>query len=455
MGQYVEDQAWLPNPAGMAHKQYRAYAPDMLGGWSPQLGDEALDAVTSAHAALVRIGVLETTALGGTVAAWMIARDESLRSSLIEGVHGSRDGLAWAQYMERVQQPVSDQNEALTLGAVKQIRAAVDLGGRIRDGNPCTVDDLRELHNVLFENTRDRSIGGLIRKEPIWIGPAHSRIEDATFVAPPPTMLPPLVDDLVAYINSAHHPVALQAAIMHAQFETIHPFEDGNGRTGRALIHTVLVARGLLTGPLPISAALEHNRSDYYAALSEIRVVCEPDDSAVRTRGFQRWLSVFRDACIEAERQTMLASSAAEGLAAKWQAHARFRSDSTAAKLLRALPSMPVFDVSMVVEQLGVTPKSARSAIRALIQVQIVQPTGGNRNTRYTVPELTERLRGSGPEGGPVSAAAHAAMIRHIVKVKPQRPVTSGISCNFRGPRSNKSCLLPKGHLGQHRYQLS
>ncbi|TRY20334.1 Fic family protein, partial [Geobacillus sp. LEMMJ02] len=131
------------------------------------------------------------------------------------------------------------------------------------------------VHETLFENTQQSEMGGLLRSEPIWIGRAGCRIDEASFVAPPPLAVPDLLGDLVDYLNTTRHLAAMQAAVAHAQFETIHPFEDGNGRTGRALIHTVLNARGVASGAVPISAALNSDRQRYYRSLNATHVACE------------------------------------------------------------------------------------------------------------------------------------------------------------------------------------
>ena len=155
------------------------------------------------------------------------------------------------------------------------------------------------------------------------------------------------MDDLAGYLNTSDHPAVLRAAIVHAQFETIHPFEDGNGRTGRALIHTVLNAAGLARGALPISTALSRDRDGYYDALNATRVVCGHDEAPARSAALHWWLVTFSNACEEAQRQAASVVRTVEGMAARWRAAAVFRSGSAAAALLETLPSMPVLDAEM------------------------------------------------------------------------------------------------------------
>ena len=442
MGNYVEAEGWLASPTGYGRRGYRAYVPHPLSGWSPTLDTESVNAVTAAHSALAKIAALPETHLGTALAHWVMARDESIRSSVMEGVTATGEGLAWARYADQAGQPVSDENDALTLGAAKQVMAAVALGERMRSGDACTLNDISNIHRALFEGTRDRVIGGELRDEPIWIGPPGCLIDEASFVPPPSAEVPALMEDLVSYLNSDAHPAALQAAIAHAQFETIHPFDDGNGRTGRALIHTVLNARALASGTVPISTALGSDLTGYHAALDATRLVCGPDDSASRSSGIRQWLRLFSHACEEAERQAAALVRSVEAMASMWRAKAAFRSDSAASRLLAVLPSMPVLDADMVAARLGVTKKAARSALNALTLAQVVEPTGGRRNRRFAVPGLVHTVRGMGPDGG----------LPHRQGIPPAADPPRA-TCGHFGPRSKKNCVLPQGHLGQHRYK--
>lgn len=127
---------------GFGRRQYRAYVPHLLEGWEPALTAEDVDAVTVADRALVAAGTLPRSELAGGLARWMLARDESIRSSVIEGVAATASGLAWAEYQDQAGKPVSDENDALTLGASQQIAAAVELGQRMRSGYRASLDDL-------------------------------------------------------------------------------------------------------------------------------------------------------------------------------------------------------------------------------------------------------------------------------------------------------------------------
>ena len=453
MGRYVTALDWMAIPTGHGRREYQAYVPHPLQDWAPLLDASAVLTVNEATQSIATISAAHDEFPHAALVDWVLARDESIRSSLIEGVSSTADALAWADYMQQAGQPISDENDSLTLGAVKQVREAVELGEQMLSGRACTVEDICSVHRSLFEDTRDHAIGGVLRDGPMWVGPAGCLVDDASYVAPPPENVAELMDDLVAYLNSTEHPAVIQAAVAHSQIETIHPFNDGNGRTGRALIHTLLNARGVARGALPISTALVENTYRYYEALNATRVVCDLDDSQIRSAGLARWLSLFCDACREAERSSKVAAGLAAEMIAGWEAHTSFRSDSGAAALLKALPSMPVFDTEMVARRLGVAGNVARSAIASLERAQIVQPAVGRRNRRYTVPDIIGLLRVMRPDSGlPPSATTR---VRAALRVSPLISESAEIRCGHRGVRSKKTCVLGRGHGGQHRYRKS
>ena len=451
MGRYVDAVGWMASRTGFGHRTYRAFVPHPLRGWEPNLSAGSANAITVADRALASVADLPLTALGSSLADWMMARDESIRSSVMEGVDATEPGLEWARYMDHAGRPVSDENDALTLGAAKQVEAAAELGQKMRAGSAVSLEDVLDVHRRLFAGTRDRDIGGVLRDEPTWIGPPGCLVDEASFVPPPAEQVPELMGDLVAYLNTAGHPPVLQAAVLHAQFETIHPFEDGNGRTGRALIHTVFNAAGLTRSAVPISTALSRDPSRYHDALNATRLVCEADDTSARSAAMHDWLGTFGDACEQASRQAATVARTVESMVAGWHKAARFRRDSAAAALLDALPSMPVLDAQMISQRLDITERSARNALSSLEDAGIVRAVGGRRNRRYTVPEIVGMLRSMSPDGGlPI---ARDTAVRPPAPSPPIRhdPADS-TECDEIGPRSKKQCRLPRGHSGQHRY---
>ena len=307
MGRTVKDKAWLPSRKGISYQKYQGYLPDCLEGWTPALSEQCAHALSQAEQAVSHFSKTEHDDDTSRTPTKDRLRHEAIFSSIIEGVRIGVADLVEAERRDSAGQPPRTQDEALTVGCMKQNEAAIVLGKQIRQGEPCNVEDLLRLHDVLFNKTRDRAIGGKLRNHPVWVGPPGAGIGAASFVGPPPDYLRNLLEDLSGYINSDHHQPCLQAALTHSQFETIHPFVDGNGRTGRALIQTVLAARGSIETVLPVSRWIEHNRGEYYAALNQARVICQPDDTKRRSRAVERWVALFFAACVEAAQNNISA----------------------------------------------------------------------------------------------------------------------------------------------------
>ncbi|MDO4792527.1 MAG: Fic family protein, partial [Buchananella hordeovulneris] len=209
---------------------------------------------------------------------------------------------------------------------------------------------------------------------------------EADFVPPPPEEVEGLIEDLLGYLNGAIHAPLLQAALVHAQFETIHPFAGGNGRVGRALIHTVLTRRGLTTGAvLPLSLVLATLSDEYVAALSAFRFV-DQDGAGQEPRpadGLARWLEFFLTAtltaCEQAERigQELadVRASWEEDLAAWSTASGRgraLRADSAAYRILGSLPGTPVLTVASVQDAHGISRPAAQGGLETLCEAGIL-----------------------------------------------------------------------------------
>src|SRR5205814_1612587 len=164
----------------------------------------------------------------------LLLRAEAVASSRIEGLEIGAGRLARFQAAKELDEPVTDLTAEAVLGNIEAMELAVrDLAVKPR----LEVDDVLAMHRALMRHTPAPESGGSIRNVQNWIGGNDYNPCGAEFVPPPPEFVPDLLVDLVAYLNSDEYSPLVQAAIAHAQFETIHPFADGNGRVGRALIH--------------------------------------------------------------------------------------------------------------------------------------------------------------------------------------------------------------------------
>ena len=176
------------------------------------------------------------------------------------------------------------------VGNIDAMRQAVDLAAQ---QGPVTLDGLLEVHKLLMGRSPNPELGGVLRQEQGWVGGGSFNPCNAAYVPPPPDRVPELMSDLADYVNTDYHSPLTQAAVAHAQFETVHPFGDGNGRAGRALIHIVLRRRGLAPRFVPpISLVLSTWSDSYVEGLTDFRHE-GPAGSSQRDAALQPWLGTF------------------------------------------------------------------------------------------------------------------------------------------------------------------
>lgn len=221
---------------------YDAYLPDRLAGWDLKLPADLVADLSDAEAAIRRLNTSATSHVSLEGLARFMLRAESVASSKIEGLEAGSRRLLDAEVVLAQGGNAADQIAVEVLANVAAMEAAVELGSST---GTITLDDLLDIHRILMERSSIPQIGGVVRTVQNWIGGSSYNPCSAAFVPPPPEPLDTLLHDLLEYVNGDDHPTLVQAAIAHAQFETIHPFADGDGRTGRALIHVILRRRGL------------------------------------------------------------------------------------------------------------------------------------------------------------------------------------------------------------------
>ena len=368
---------------------YDAYIPDRLIGRASVLaGDVAAD-VADAEAAITSLNS-RATALADTEAlARVLLRAESVASSRIEGLEIGARRLLRAEVVRSIREPTSDLTATEVLGNIDAMRYGLD---RIGPGEDITVELLLELHRRLLAGTRFEEYGGRFRDEQNWIGGSDYNPCSADFVPPPPGLVEGLVADVVAFCNDDGLPAVAQAAIAHAQFESIHPFVDGNGRTGRAIIHLILRRRGLASRVLPpVSLVLATLARDYVGGLTATRYVGSPSsDDAIS--GANRWIATFAAACTRSVEDANGFEARIAALEQDWRGRlGSVRANSGTDLLLRRLPGAPVLTVDSAAALIGRTFKPANEAIQRLVQVGILrQITVGRRNRAYEAPEIID-----------------------------------------------------------------
>jgi Fic family protein len=269
---------------------------------------------------------------------------------------------------------------------------AIDLGAGSEGSGVLSVEAVRDIHRALIrdETLRGRPYAGVIRAEQNWIGGNGYNPVGAIFVPPPADHVGPLLDDLERFIARDDLPGLAQAAIAHAQFETIHPFLDGNGRVGRALVYAILRRRGLLGEYVPpISLVLDAAPRSYTGSLAAYQrrrsAESAPADLIVQT---------FAEAAGIASREATVLRDDVAALQDRWRERLKgVRADAAAWKLIDAIPGRPVLSAPSVGEILGISAPASGRALQQLQDRGILKRLNEKKWGRgWEAPELLELI---------------------------------------------------------------
>jgi Fic family protein len=367
---------------------YEAYVPDPLVGRGLVLDGPVAADVSEAEAALARFCLEVGTLADSEALARLLLRTESVASSRIEGLEIGARRLLRADTARRLGEPSHDVGAAEVLGNIDAMVYAVE---SIAAGDPITVDLLLETHRRLLLGTRLAEHGGCLRERQNWIGGSSFNPCSAEYVPPPPEAVPRLMADLCEFCNADALPAVAQAAIAHAQFETIHPFVDGNGRVGRALIHLVLRRRRVVTRALPpVSLILATWAGEYVAALTATRYLGSATSRAA-LEGLNRWIGLFAAATKRAIADADAFEERIRLLDRAWRARlGHVRAGSAVDLLVRRLPGTPILTVRSAAEVIGRSGQATTQAIARLVEAEVlVQTTVGRRNRAFEAREVT------------------------------------------------------------------
>lgn len=253
---------------------------------------------------------------------------------------------------------------------------------------PLSMRLLKEAHKILLQGVRgEHKTPGEIRKTQNWIG--GSSLQDAFFIPPEPNLLPDLLSDIEKFLHNEYIqvPELIRAGIAHYQFETIHPFLDGNGRTGRLLIILYLISTGLLNKPvLYISDFFEKNRMSYYDSLSMVK----------QNDNITQWLKFFLTGVIETSKNSIKTFD--EIIKLKKDVENKLtkigKKAANGQRLLELLYSKPKVNSKLVSEGLEITPATANGILKAFVEVGILhEKTGFNRNRFFVFEEYIKIFR--------------------------------------------------------------
>lgn len=410
---------------------YLRYHPDLMPTARTVTDPEVAETLTDASAAVAALGqrlrerplrLLYVTLL----------RSEAIASSWIEGLHETPRNVMAARLADVHGTPSSAHD---VLRNVDAMESSIDA----LSGPVWSHEAIHAVHTALLPAQST----GRYRNEQVFIG-GRSALS-AQYVPPPHDEVPGLMEDLLRYVATTGDPPLVAAALVHAQFETIHPYDDGNGRTGRALFHAVLARAGMVDqGVLPLSLVLRDDREGYIGALTSFRAGTQSpaDVAAARQVYLRHMLGAVLESAAAAHRIIDDVTAVLE----RWKPYVqRLRPDSSVHRLLDLLVDQPVVTPGLVQDRLEVTRVTANNALTELAGLGIVQRAGGRlkRQVVYQAPEVLALMDAYVP--GPPTV--------HVPEPPPVAPVRryGGERCERALPRKGVPCTLPVGHPGPHR----
>lgn len=331
----------------------------------------------AAHEALAELRALSERLPNPDLITRSLDRREAVRSSQIEGTHADMDDLL--EYEATGDAEGLPPDVGVTLNYVHALadglREVRNAGGVMA----LNMGLVRRIHARLMNGTNYKGVPGEFRTRQNWIG--GLRIYDARFVPPPADRMMPLLEDLEAFLQ--YQPAeedqgvistVVRMAIAHVQFETIHPFPDGNGRVGRILLPLMLAAEGY--PPVYLAGYLKDRQTDYVDGLAGVQLKGE----------WKPWLKFFMEGVAVASRESARTAMSLLDLRESWAAHvAHLRTDAAARKLVDLLIGHPVVTVNLVKEKLGISFPAANTAVDLLVEKGVLQEQSDRRRNRVFV----------------------------------------------------------------------
>lgn len=360
------------NRAGRYVKQlagYKAYIPKLLPPAPPIKYDgELRNLLSEADRALARLDGIATVLPNPELFIAMYVKKEALLSSQIEGTQASLEGIL---RFEANIEPSEDINEIKeVVNYIKAMNYGVDRLKNI----PLSNKLIKEIHKILIEGTRGTlKTPGEFRKTQNWLGPQGANLSEATFIPPPPDTVIDLMSNLEKFIHGKDEiPPLIKISLIHAQFETIHPFLDGNGRVGRLLITFYLFWEKILSHPLLyLSFYLKKNRTEYYDWLMKIRLDGD----------WEGWLKFFLKGVKEVSEEAV--NSASKIIILKETILKRLFdkkvSSIYAVEFLNLLFRKPIITSRELIKELGTSKETANQIIKKFEEIEILKEISGKK----------------------------------------------------------------------------
>lgn len=360
---------------------YSSFVPSPLPPTPPvELSNDIINLLVKANSQLVVLEAVASRIPNVALFISMYVRKEALMSSQIEGTQAT---------LEDILDPLLDANANRDVADVVNYIKATEFAIKRLHSLPLCNRLLRETHAVLMEGVRGQEKNpGEFRRSQNWIGGQGSTLKNARYIPPAPDDMQAAMSDLEKYIHADDETdVLIRAALIHYQFETIHPFLDGNGRVGRLLITLFLMEKKILTTPaLYISYFLKKNRIEYYDRMTEVRA----------KGNYEQWVKFFLQAIIESAED---ATAAIDELTSLHNANVTVisklgRASKNALLVFNYLESNPIIEIGKTSEVLNISFNTVSSAVKRLVDVGIlVQTSDSSRNRTFAYEAYLDILR--------------------------------------------------------------
>ena len=356
----------------VAGEPYKAYVPQKLPPEPPLDLSRLYPFLEKATLALAELNSIHKSIPNTSLFIYMYVRKEALLSSQIEGAQSSFSDLMLFEHHQKPQVSLEDVEEVSNY--VKAITYGLD---RLREDFPLSLRLLREIHGVLLYGARGSGkLPGEFRRSQNWIG--GTRPGNALFVPPPVAYLNQCLSDFENFLHDDSLPILIKAGLAHVQFETIHPFLDGNGRLGRLLITLLLCHSDMLDEPiLYLSLYLKQNRHVYYDLLQEVRL----------HGTWETWLEFFLEGIYKSAKQAISTANLINNLFDQDQTkiatlgRARFSCEQT----LEYMKKLPQVTVPLLVSELGMTAPTARHSLNYMLDLGILKEMSGKKRNKIYV----------------------------------------------------------------------
>ena len=360
---------------------YQSFKPNPLPPMPEiEMDEEIIKLLVDANKQLVKLDTASQLISNADLFISMYVRKEALISSQIEGTQCTLDDVL---------DPEVDANANLDVSDVINYVKATQYALKRLERLPLCCRLIREIHEVLMENVRGQDkTPGEFRHSQNWIGPANCSLKDARYIPPNVEDMQNAMSDLEKFINeNVDYDPLIRVALIHYQFETIHPFLDGNGRIGRLLILLYLMEQGLLAKPvIYISYFLKKNQIEYYDRISEVR----------RSGNFEQWIRFFLEAVSKAASDSLESISRLSDLHDKnlGKLPKTTRSKDNLRAVFDYIEQYPIIDIKRTAKELDISYNTVATAVKKLVELGILlETTNAARNRVFAYEEYLGILR--------------------------------------------------------------